>query len=256
MQRNLEYLGLVLKISKVGEGHALVNFFVDGREGEGEKLITAMFYGLKKSKKNYGLRQFQTGRVWLYFNPVNQTYKVMDFQATSLREGLSKSLVRIWSASFASELVFKFHGNCNFVLVNGFLDGIALCTDEECRFALLRFLVRVLNVSGVLPPVKTCGVCGLEFLVANDAGKKAFFNKMNYEFYCERCLAGNVENTADLISISPESQSFLLAVLNEPTNVSRKIVLSRFAENEVRSFLFFLLQRLVGRMKTLEAGIL
>lgn len=259
MKRNLEYRGLVLKVSKVGEGHALVSFFVDGQEDESERLITAMFYGLKKSKKNYGLRQFQTGRVWFYFNPVNGTYKVVDFQATSLRETLSESLVRIWAAGFACELVFKFHGNCDFVLVNGFLDGIALSNDEECRFALLRFVTRVLNFSGVLPLAKTCGVCGLEFWVTGaDAytGKQAFFNKMNYEFYCEKCLVGNAENMAELISLSPEAQNFLDVVLNAPTKVSRKIVLSRFAENEIRSFLFFLLQRMVGIMNTLEMGIL
>ena len=50
MQRHEVYNATVLKISKTGEGHALVHFIVD--EGEQPKLLAAFFFGLSKSKKN------------------------------------------------------------------------------------------------------------------------------------------------------------------------------------------------------------
>ena len=49
MQRHEVYNATVLKISKTGEGHALVNFIVD--EGEQPKLLAAFFFWFKQKQK-------------------------------------------------------------------------------------------------------------------------------------------------------------------------------------------------------------
>ena len=59
MQRHEVYNATVLKISKTGEGHALVHFIVD--EGEQPKLLAAFFFGLSKSKKITALPSFKAG---------------------------------------------------------------------------------------------------------------------------------------------------------------------------------------------------
>lgn len=247
MQRNLEYNAIVLKITKFGEGHALVDFLI--QDDKSSKLIKAFFYGLKKTKKNYGLMQFQSGRLWLYFNPVKNTFKVIDFQATNIRVGISESLVRFWNASLACEITLKMHGNMDFILLTAFLDGISNCCDLECKMALLRFLWRFINYSGIAPNYMECSSCGISF---SENSELAYFETTENEFYCSSCIS-SVKN----IKLSVESQNFLKSIETKPASISRKIVLNSESQIELREFLFFLLHELVGsKLNTLEAKII
>ena len=249
MQRHEVYNATVLKISKTGEGHALVHFIVD--EGEQPKLLAAFFFGLSKSKKNYGVTQFQSGKLWVYYNPVTKAYKVTDLQVTEARAGLSDSLVRVWCAGLASELALKMHGNIRFVLITAFLDGIAASNDEECKLATLRFLWRVLLHAGVAPSLEVCAACEKEL---SQSQSLLYVYKPNSEVYCEECAGAN---RAEFLPLSAEAQKFLWSVSTEPGSVSRKRKLSPPAEQELRTFLFFFVQQLVGsKLKTLEAGII
>lgn len=249
MQRNFDYPAIVLKIQSVGEGHASVVFLIN--DNGSSKLIHAFFYGLKKTKRNYGLRSFQSGRLWLYFNPVNQTYKVSDFQATTIRLEISESLVRIWSASLACELAIKMHGNIDFSLITAFLDGIAKSSDEECKRAILRFLWRLIRYAGLAPNYKNCSSCGINFI---EARQVAYFERSENDFYCSDCIDTSLQ---DFLELSPESQNFLKAMDTKAASQSRQIKLSAKSEHELRALLFFIVQDLVGtRLKTLDAGII
>lgn len=249
MQRNESYPAVVLKISKSGEGHAMVHFLVD--DGGSSKLIPAFFYGLRKSKKNYGLTQFQSGTLWVYYNPVTKTYKVIDFHTTAVRAGLSESLIRLWCAGLASELTLKIHGTISFVLVDAFFDGIAVSSDEACRLAVLRFLWRVLVSSGVAPSLECCSSCEKKF---TDASETLYVHSQNGDVLCDECAG---KPGSDFFPLSGESRNFLTSVITEPPGISRKKMLSPPSERELRDFLFFSIQQLAGgKLKTLEAGII
>ena len=249
MERNLHYEAIVLKITKMPEGHALVDFLL--KEQKSAKHIRAFFYGLQKTKKNYGLRQFQSGKLWLYFNPIKNSYKVIDFQVTEIRPGLSESLIRVCAASFACELALKTHGNIDFLLFGAFLDGISRSSDEACKLAFLRFLWRFINYSGLAPQYELCTACGKNFI---DENVSAYFEKSDFELYCRDCIDKDVSL---FFVLSPESLRFLTSIDALPASESRKIVLSEKAYRELHAFLLFLVQGLLGeRLKTLELGLL
>lgn len=245
MKRNLEYDAIILKITKAGEGHAAIDFLVND-EGN-TKLLRAFFYGLAKTKKHYGLRLFQTGKLLVYFTPTAGTYKVVDFQAAAVRAEISESLVRLYCASFACEVSLKLHGNIDFILVNAFLDGVAVSSDEACHTALLRFMWRLLNYSGVAPDCTRCCQCENAF---NEALEASFYSKINGAFFCPSCID---TRRPDLIFISAEARRFLVCITEKPASVSRKIILSNHAQQELQNLLFFLITELTGSvLHTLE----
>ncbi|MBQ7613295.1 MAG: DNA repair protein RecO C-terminal domain-containing protein [Spirochaetaceae bacterium] len=239
MQRHYEYEAIVLKISNVGDGHTLIDFLVCA-DGD-TKLISAFFFGARKTKKHYGIQQFQTGLVWLYYNPIQGLYKCTDFKATATRVGLTENLKRIWCASFVSELSIKMSGNISWQLVNAFFDGIALSSETECVHAILRFLWRVIYANGLAPELLYCASCGHEFISDKSI---SYFNTVESSFFCSNCIS--ITESKYFFSLSDESRNFLSAIIMLKPSESRKIILNETSKQELKTFLFFLIQQLVG----------
>ncbi len=236
---------LVLNISDFGEGHRNIDFLV---KDSPQQILRATFFGAAKTKKHTRPSKFQTGRVWLYFNPIKDTYKVTDFEAKVLRSEISENLLRIWCASFLSELSLKMHGNIDWVLANAFLDGINRSSEDECKTALLRFIWRILLFAGVAPDFENCSVCG------SDITASQLYYAVNLkEPVCLDCVKPSDAN----FKLSSEAVLYLLSVRDKPPVVSRNMQLSHQAFCQLKAFLFFMIQEKTGqKLKTLESGIL
>lgn len=266
MQRHLQYNAIVLRIRKVNNANAMVDFLVSDigaspresiRDGD-EKLITAMCFGLGKTKKNYGLMQFQSGVLWLYFNPVNGNYKVTDFKPTAHRSSISESLVRLWCVSLATELAIKMHGNISFVLMTAFFDGIATASDQECTPAVLRFLWRLINEAGIAPDFNRCSICDSALYSCDENEIKALFPFVNFnvwesEVVCSHCKKPDGNH----LNLSSESLQFLVTVQTLQPKFSRRIQPSEAAIIELKHFLFFLIGQMIKEpLKTLSMPII
>lgn len=262
MLRHLQYNAIILHIKATDSSHAIIDFLVtDGNE---TKLLSAFFFGLLKSKKHYGIRQFQTGTLWLYYNQVKNTYKVTDFKVTALRAGLTENLTRIWCVSFASELCIKMMGNISWDLVNSFFQGIEVSSENQCVIALLRFLWRVIKACGVAPDIEHCESCGSvitktrETYTTQDYNSPLLsctFNKVENSMHCTSCVSFN--EGLNVISLSLEARLFLQDVTKLEPKLSRKINLTEQAIAELKTFLFFIIQQVVGQdLKTLKSPML
>lgn len=258
MKRHQETNALILTLKQTGENNRLVTFFtVDG-------VKTALLYGGAKSKMRSLVSPFHTGRMWLYAS-TGANYsasasnadlfmgKISDFDVTSCRPSLRENLYKNWAASLACELVLKTHarGHELFVLVNGFLDGLELCTEKECRLGTVRFLWRYLHNMGVMPDASECAQCGKPF------AQSAYYLESENGFVCKDCLFCVDENHGKAIILSKEALDYLNAISVQSPSEVRRYTIQAQTFSELQNLLFFLTSKSCDyRLKTLENSVL
>lgn len=293
---------LVLSVSSFSGDHRNVSLLVS--QEHGCTIIPATLFGGARSKLRGMVSAYQSGRVWLYSNPIKNSHKITDFSVSAYRMELRESLVRSWCAAVCSEITIKTCGTVNWQLVNAFLDGLCVSDDAGCERGLLRFLWRLLQTAGVAPDIFHCGACGTE-IAANAAGYRrgaaaiesagagiggrSVANAMGWrssdaascpaesgdrrttvnatpcpaetccvvyspaedECFCTSCRRFD----AHTFPLSVEAFGYLYAVTEQAPGYSRHLPLGPAAYGELKRFLFFLTEKMVGApLKTFQMG--
>lgn len=288
---------LVLSVSSFSGDHRNVSLLVP--QEHGCTIIPATLFGGARSKLRGMVSAYQSGRVWLYSNPIKNSHKIIDFSVSAYRMELRESLVRSWCAAVCSEITIKTCGTVNWQLVNAFLDGLCVSDDAGCERGLLRFLWRLLQTAGVAPDIFHCGACGTE-IAANVArwggsgagagiGGRSVANAMGWrssdaascpaesgdrrstvnatpcpsetccvvyspaedECFCTSCRRFD----AHTFLLSVEAFGYLYAVTEQAPGYSRHLPLDPAAYGELKRFLFFLTEKMVGApLKTFQMG--
>ncbi|UTC64570.1 DNA repair protein RecO C-terminal domain-containing protein [Treponema sp. OMZ 788] len=254
---------LVLSLKTFGEGHRNALLLLPDTE-HSCKLIDAAVFGGPKSKLRSMVIPYHTGEVWIYSNPIKNSNKISDFKVSDYRIGLSDNLTRIWCAAFAAELAVKLKGNIDWQIINSFLTGLAVSSENECRKALLRFLWRVISLSGLAPDMEHCCRCGIrvsgresEPNALNKNAEDFSYSEKNFFFVphedscvCSACL----DKHEPAFPLSGESLLYIFAVQNLIPKISRGLNLSEQAYAELKDFLFYLIRLAAGsNFKTLES---
>lgn len=234
---------LVLSVRSFGEGHREASLLLPSKQSS--VLLRASVFGGAKSKLKGLVIPYHSGTVWFYSNPVKNSNKITDFEVKNYRSGLRENLTRLWAAAFAAEIAEKLQGNVDWLLMNAFLNGLEVSSDEECRKAVLRFIWRNLEYSGLTPELFCCTRCGGKiegssyFIFAEDGA------------VCRKCINHGEFN----YPLSGEARNYLFCVLNSPPKISREEPLSETAFAELRTFLFALIKHIAGsEFKTLETN--
>ena len=288
---------LVLSVSSFSGDHRNVSLLVP--QEHGCTIIPATLFGGARSKLRGMVSAYQSGRVWLYSNPIKNSHKITDFSVSAYRMELRESLARSWCAAVCSEITIKTCGTVNWQLVNAFLDGLCVSDDAGCERGLLRFLWRLLQTAGLAPDIFHCGACGTE-IAANGArwggsgagagiGGRSVANAMGWrssdaascpaesgdrrstvnatpcpaetccvvyspaedECFCAPCCRFD----AHTFPLSVEAFGYLYAVTEQAPVYSRHLPLGPAAYGELKRFLFFLTEKMVGApLKTFQMG--
>ena len=282
---------LVLSVSSFNSDHRNVSLLVP--QEHGCTIVPATLFGGARSKLRGMVAAYQSGKVWLYSNPIKNSNKITDFSVSAYRMELRESLARSWCAAVCSEITIKTCGTVNWQLVNAFLDGLCVSDDEGCERGLLRFLWRLLQTAGVAPDIFHCGTCGIEIarsaevvtgsaeivsVSARSGGTKSITNHTGWgsggenassaaPFPAEVCCA--VYSPAEdecfcsacrsfdghSFPLSAEAFRYLYAVTEKAPGYSRHLPLSPAAYGELKRFLFFLTEKLAGApLKTFQMG--
>lgn len=246
MNRNSAVDALVLSVKASGENNRFA-IVLSPEKG----IFTVTVYGGKKGRFKSLVSPYHSGKMWLYSDAVKKTVKLTDFYPDRCRTGIRESLYKTCAAALCAELILKTQGAVDWhtvwVLINGFLDGLDICTDEQAQTGLLRFLWRYINLTGLYNTGIRCSRCADKTPICFSAAENAFI--------CADCLESSQEHTAGFFPLGTQSIAFLSAVLAKSPKEARILQPDTESLRELRDFLYYIAQSCADtRLKTLEAG--
>lgn len=235
----------VLTLSPFGENHREASVLTEDRG-----LIKAAVFGGAKSKLRSTVAPYHSGRMWFYSDPVKKTNKITDFDVNTWREHIRENLVKTWCAALCTEIVLRSQGVCDWILVNGFFDGINASGEAGCKTAVIRFLWRTVCAAGLRVDIEKCARCGADY-----SGSRQN-NVLWYVPGEDGCVCADCSGAEErFLPLSDEGRRYLHAVESREPNVSRSMPLSPHAYTQLRDFLFFVTAGMLGgKLKTVDAG--
>ncbi|MBQ5471935.1 MAG: DNA repair protein RecO [Treponema sp.] len=248
MSQSLVTLGTVISIKPQGENNSSVCFLTQ-KEG----IVYATLYGGRKSKLRSLVSPWNTGTV--YFSVTNQSnlLKISDFDVKQYHLTFRESLVKSCAASLAAELAIKTkcagsNEHC-WALINGFLDGLEHCTnDEQSSLGLIRFLWRYLDLLGVQPQSNYCCKCETSSVYLE---KGVFYSLIENGFLCSDC-AGQKQ----VFFLNQEAINYLNCLSSLSPGEVRKIPLSKEAYGQLKDCIFYMIENACScRLTSLQTGI-
>ncbi|MBO8449926.1 MAG: DNA repair protein RecO [Spirochaetes bacterium] len=236
---------VVLQLASFGENHREASVFTPDKG-----LVKAAVFGGAKSRMRAAVNPFHAGQMWFYTDPVKKSTKITDFDVKKWRENIRGSLLKTWCASLCAEIVIRSKGAGDWNLVNGFLDGIHQTDERACRPAVLRFLWRMLSAAGFRVDIAHCARCGGQFSSGED-GRTVWYVPREDGCLCRACTAAAEKQ----FPLSAESRFYLQAAESCEPKISRALPLLPEDYGQLRDFLFFLTERMLGgKLKTVESG--
>ncbi len=256
MNRNSIVQALVLSTKPIGENNRLATVLTPDKG-----VLTAMVFGGRKGKLRSTVSPFHSGTMWLYIDAVKQSIKVSDFDPVKYRSEIRNNLYKTYAASLCAELIIKNHGFASnvitpnhyedyqdlWILVNAFLDGLDISSEESSRLGTLRFLWRYLAYLGIQGDTSCCAHCD---------SPVSWYSIQESSFLCNDCSHSEKKNKSSLLfHLNHDSVHYLDSIMNlEPKQV-RAITLSNESIHELHELLYYLIQYSTpSKLQTLEAG--
>ncbi len=241
MNRSYYTNAIVLNLKPTGENNSTVTLLTPDKG-----IIYATLYGGPKSKLKSLVALWHSGKIWLYENPEKKQTKISDMEVANYHTSFGQNLFKQYAASLAAELAIKTRcagspDHC-FTLIQGFLDGMELCDEEQSRLGLIRFLWRYLDLMGVRPESNS------NEAFARDA--VSYYNIIENCFTWERD-----EQSTHLIPVKNEAVRYLAAVSSLSPSEVRKIPVDKTVFEEIKQFVFFMLEKnLEAELNTIKTG--
>jgi len=189
MTRNSITQAIILKIYRIGEIHKGVILLTKNLG-----IINAIAHGAWKIKSRLRAytQLFNYIKVYLYYNPVKQTYKITDIECLYSCVAVTQSIEKYYCISICVEVVLKSFGggesvNEIFSLLLDVLKILDKIRDDETDFILIQFLWRFLYLTGHRLNPKNCHSCGKSF----SDSLHIYYLKGMTGFICPNCRKGN-----------------------------------------------------------------
>lgn len=259
--RNFSTPALILSVQMSGENNRRVTIF-----SPDEGIFYATLYGGPKSKLRSLVSPMNSGVIYLYRDEVKNQTKITDFDVKNYHLSFRENLFKSWAASFATEVLIK--TKCagssqeSWRIINGFLDGIELSTEDESRLGLIRFLWRYLGLLGVRPDSSKCFSCGSSLheqkITGDSISAKYSFSVFDNAFLCPDCAVASGSSGAQKgeFTLSKAAVTYLEAVSSLSPKEVRKLVVSGKTLLEMKNLVYYLIEQACGsKLNSLESGI-
>lgn len=222
-------------------------------------------YGGPKSRLRGKASAWNSGTIYLYNDEVKKSSKITDFDVKNYHSTFRESLFKSWAASLACEYVIKTRcaGSPEeaYILLNGFLDGLDLCDEDQGRRGLIRFLWRYAGLLGIRPDTDECQGCGKAFFsgkngiydVSSIQGEndRAAYSFQENGFLCKECTTTKENN----IPLSLKALFYLKASAAHDYSLSRHLSLDNVTLGELRNFVYWFTENSTGsKLHSLESG--
>lgn len=208
MKRNITADVIVLKNYRIGEHHKGVVMLT-----RNEGILQAVAYGAYKTKSK--LRNtsspFCASRCDLYYNPVKDSWKIVDMAERHYFPAIRESLERFYAASLWSEIILKSYGGgeSGDRLFTLFFRGLSLLESEKSAesvdYISIQFLWRYLWLAGFQPDLKNCCQCNKK----TEFSKFVYYNRIERGLICHEC-AGQIPKGLDRgVTVTPQGIQYL-----------------------------------------------
>jgi DNA repair protein RecO (recombination protein O) len=234
---------IILHVYNLGECHRGLTVLTPDKG-----IISVIAHGAKKIKSRFRsmTETFTLVKVYLYYDPVRQSYKVTDMEALETFPNIRKSLVRFYTASLWTEIVLKSFGGGE----NGaqLFDLLALClrkinTIEEHKIIYLsiQFIWRFIRQSGNSPLLDECEKCGRTVI-----DNETLYLGANH-LRCADCAQQRE------LMLLPGARQYILRSTGLPLEDALRIKLENKSLIALKNILYILIQRMLEtRLKSIE----
>ncbi|MDR2481032.1 MAG: recombination protein O N-terminal domain-containing protein [Spirochaetaceae bacterium] len=142
---------LVLRTKHTGESNREA-YFLTSSAG----IIRAVVYGGPKSKLRSFVSLFHSGVLYLYHDPVRDSYKVTDFDVEVWRPGIRESYERTITGAAIAETILAGHGGGvswreALVMANTSLNALEIADTTVTNRIFVHFLWKWAEILGVRP---------------------------------------------------------------------------------------------------------
>ncbi len=236
-----------------------------------EGICYATLYGGPKSRLRSLISPGNRGLLYLYKNQTKKTAKINDFDVKKYHPLCRENLFKTWAAAFVCELAVK--TNCagspleTWKILNGFLDGMELTTENQSKTGLLRYIWRYLKLLGIQPDTTTCVRCGYKFFTGNFQTDILVYNKqqeiiysiIDNGFVCTDCIENNYDKASlesrGFLPLDISALFYLKTVAEYEPKISRTLPLDKKNYYDLKRILFFLVENSAGcRLNTIKTG--
>jgi DNA repair protein RecO (recombination protein O) len=217
MPRTSVCKALILRSRATGESNREISLLTEERG-----IVRATVFGGPKSKLRAHASPYNSGRVWLYSNPVKDSVKLSDFDVHSWRPGLRELYERTMAAGAIADTIIASHGGGGawetaISLADAALDVLENAGEELCSRVLVHFLWRWAGFLGIRPLMENCAVCGM----AAAAENPLWFDAREGNILCGDCASLH-RNRENLLVLNPGCLRWLAAVSPlEPSQLRR-----------------------------------
>jgi DNA repair protein RecO (recombination protein O) len=254
MSRNIRTEAIVLKTGRVGEIHKSVTLLTPNLG-----IIDTIAHGVYKGKGKLASATdpFALSVAYLYFEPVKKNYKITDMECVDLFDGLRADLRCYYAASLWAEIIIRSHGGGEgsdrvFELMKRALGLLSSGADERC--VQIQFLWRFISLSGFLPDIASCAICGRDF----EEREPVVYRRTEGDFACEDCMEDpSLEAPPDRPLLGAGARRYLIYTEGLDFEEALKIELVQRGKEQLLTLMYQFVQDILEvPLKTLQAGVL
>ena len=226
-----------MKTSRIGEIHKSVTF-LSPQTG----ILSAIAHGAYKGKSKLGgvTEVFSHSRLYLYHNPVKNSYKISDVEPISVYTALRQDLAKYYVGSLWSEVIIRTYAGGGdyhsiFRLLREALSLLDTCEERRTDAVLALFLYRYVESLGYLPDFGSCANCGGRL-----DDEHMWYIGAEGAVRCHRCA------DPDLPSLSPGARRYLMYGTSRPLQELLKVDLDISSRTELKRAMISIIQHVIG----------
>lgn len=153
-------------------------------------VIDAIAYGAGKGKSKLSglVDPFSLLHLYLYYDPVKDSYKISDIEQKTIFPNIRADLGKFYIASFWSELILRsFSGGGESELIYPLLAESLIKLDPADKagqsLILIQFIWRYLGIAGFRPDTERCGRCDSLLTLS----EPVWFDERDNQIICAEC---------------------------------------------------------------------
>lgn len=250
MNRNIKTDSIILRSRRIGELHKGLSCLT-----RSNGIIDAIAYGAGKGKSKLSglVDPFSLLHLYLYFDPVKDSYKISDIEQKMIFPNIRLKLGKFYIASFWAELILKsFSGGGESGRVYPlFAQSLSILNKAEKgdqNLILIQFIWRYLGISGFQADIENCSECGKSFIDT----ETVLFDERDNEIVCSNC-----RTKMDMLQFTTGSLKYLRYTSTLALDKSMKIGLDNKSVDTLKHILFVMVQGIVEYpLNTLKKGLM